>query len=311
MSRRVTDWRGFVALVIGAACIGIAPLWVRWSEVGPVATAFWRLALSLPFLAALAGRERRAPSCQDARRMARLLKIWLVAAGVLFALDLGTWHLAIQRTSVANACLLANLAPIVVAVGAWWFFAERPDGWFWVAAGLALGGAWWLTGASFSAGTEHWRGDLLSLVTALFYGGYQLCVARLGRDLGPSRLLFISSAISAVALWVYSTVLGETLWPGSARGWGVLLGLALTAQVAGQGLITYGFGLVPAGVASLTLLLQTVVAAVAGWWWLGESLTGAQVAGGMVLLAGLVLARWRQQAAKDRVTARGPSTAPL
>ncbi len=301
-----TEWRGFLALVAGATCIGLAPLWVRWSEVGPVATAFWRLALSLPILAALAARERRVGRGPAAGMVdARKVRAWLLAAGVLFALDLGTWHIAIQGTSIANACLLANLAPVVVALGAWVVFSERPDRWFWIAAGISLGGAWFLTGASFAGGTSQWRGDLLALVTALFYGGYQLSVARLGRDLGPSRLLFWSSVVSTGALWVYAALLREKIWPESARGWMVLVGLGLTAQVAGQGLITYGFAHVATGVASLTLLLQTVVAAAAGWWLLGEGLTAVQVIGGLVLLAGVAMARLRlqQAAARRRGTA--------
>ncbi len=38
------------ALLAGATCIGIAPLWVRLSTVGAVATGFHRMALSWPFL---------------------------------------------------------------------------------------------------------------------------------------------------------------------------------------------------------------------------------------------------------------------
>ena len=39
-----------VALLAGAAGIAFAPIFVKTSEVGPVATAFWRVLLALPFL---------------------------------------------------------------------------------------------------------------------------------------------------------------------------------------------------------------------------------------------------------------------
>jgi drug/metabolite transporter (DMT)-like permease len=39
-----------VALLAGAAGIAFAPIFVRTSEVGPVATAFWRVLLALPIL---------------------------------------------------------------------------------------------------------------------------------------------------------------------------------------------------------------------------------------------------------------------
>jgi hypothetical protein len=36
------------ALIAGAVGIACAPIFVRLSELGPTATAFWRLALALP-----------------------------------------------------------------------------------------------------------------------------------------------------------------------------------------------------------------------------------------------------------------------
>ena len=43
--------RPLFALVGGAVAIGFAPIFVRWSEVGLNATAFWRLALMSAYLA--------------------------------------------------------------------------------------------------------------------------------------------------------------------------------------------------------------------------------------------------------------------
>ncbi|MCB1128533.1 MAG: DMT family transporter, partial [Verrucomicrobiae bacterium] len=138
----------FLALLAGAVCIGLAPAWVRWSEVGPVATAFYRLALALPILGLWARRERArvAPAGPGPS-----FRNWVIAAGTCFALDLGAWHLSIQWTSVANATLLANFAPMVVTLGAWWFLGERVGTRFFAGMFIALTGAWLLTGAGFQA----------------------------------------------------------------------------------------------------------------------------------------------------------------
>src|ERR1041384_4667489 len=40
----------FVALVLGAVAMGASVLFVRWADVGPYASAFWRVFLALPFL---------------------------------------------------------------------------------------------------------------------------------------------------------------------------------------------------------------------------------------------------------------------
>lgn len=297
-SSRPARTRGLAALLLGATCIGIAPVWVRWSEVGAVATAFHRLALALPLLVFWTARDTDTPTASGAARRSGAfaapegtLLLWALAGGTCFALDLAAWHLAIQRTSVANATLLANFAPIFVTLGAWFFLRERAQPRFFAAMGVALAGAWLLTGAHLRDDPGRLRGDGLALVTAVFYGGYQLCIARLRRDLGTGRSLFWSSLASTPVLGGIALLLGETVWPPSPRAWMILVGLALTAQILGQGLITYGFAHLPAGFSSLTLLLQPLVAAAAGWWLFGEALSPAQMAGAAILLVGVFLAR--------------------
>src|SRR5205814_9496668 len=95
------------ALLLGATCIALSPIFVRVSEAGPTATAFWRVALAVPPLWLLHALRR------EAAPRAYLAK-WplLLAAGVAFAGDLGFWHTSIKLTSVANSTLLANLASL-------------------------------------------------------------------------------------------------------------------------------------------------------------------------------------------------------
>lgn len=287
MNARTSESKGLAALLLGAVCIGFAPLWVRWSEIGPVATAFHRVLLALPALSLWALRERHASSVTWSAADRR----WTVAAGTFFALDLATWHLSIRFTSIANATLLANFAPIFVSLGAWLFLRETVSIRFALGMILALGGAWLLTNASLATDANHVKGDVLGLITAAFYGAYQLSVARLRRRHPSGRVLFFSSLTCVPVLGLIAWSLQERLLPSSIQGWLVLVGLALTAQVFGQGLITYGFAHLPAGYSSLTLLLQPLVAAAAAWMLLGEILSARQVLGGCILLTGIFLAR--------------------
>lgn len=295
-SARSDATRALFALIAGAVCIGFAAIWVRWSEVGPIATAFHRLLLALPILAIWAFAERKRgdhPSRVQESGTSRTLAAWTIAAGVLFAVDLAAWHLSIRLTTVANATLLGNFAPIFVTLGAWLFLREPVGSRFVTGMALAFVGAWLLTGARFDGPSGRLRGDLLALVTAVFYGGYQLSVARLRRELPPGRILLWSSVVCTPVLGLMALAAGETIRPGTVRGWGVLVGLSLTAQILGQGLITYGFAHLPAGYSSLTLLVQPVVAAAAGWCLFGEALTVPRALGGGIVLAGLLLARRR------------------
>ena len=120
-SRAQPDRSRSRALLLGATAIGTSALFVKVSETGPVATAFWRVFLALPFLwlwSMLAQRERHGASFATERGL-------LVAAGFFFAGDLAVWHWSIVLTSVANSTLLANLAPIFVALAAWLLFRQQ------------------------------------------------------------------------------------------------------------------------------------------------------------------------------------------
>src|SRR4030095_13558376 len=75
------DAAGGTALIVGATGIGLAPLLVRLSETGPVATAFYRLALAQPIIWLLLKREG-APS---AEKKIQRSDLWYAAlAGLLF-----------------------------------------------------------------------------------------------------------------------------------------------------------------------------------------------------------------------------------
>src|SRR5438046_9547561 len=108
------------ALLLGATCIALSPIFVRVSEAGPTTTAFWRVALAVPPLWLL-----HALRCEAAPRAYPAKWPLLLAAGVAFAGDLGVWHTSIKLTSVANSTLLATLASLFVTLAAWFFLGHR------------------------------------------------------------------------------------------------------------------------------------------------------------------------------------------
>jgi drug/metabolite transporter (DMT)-like permease len=61
--------------------------------------------------------------------------------------------------------------------------------------------------------------------------------------------------------------------------------------VLGQGLIAFGMRRLPVGLVSVVLVLQPVFAALLGWMILGQSLSVTQVCAGVLVVAGIYLAR--------------------
>jgi drug/metabolite transporter (DMT)-like permease len=284
--------RAMLALVGGAVAIGFAPIFVRWSDVGLNATAFWRLAIALPPLWLLCRSSGSGLVPREGRGL-------LAFAGLCFALDLCFWHASIALTSVANATLLANLTPIVVVLFYWVVMRQRPTPRFALGAALALAGAAGLAlgagpaeGIAGSDGSRNeLRGDLYGIVTAFAYAGYLLAVGRARDTAGGFQVMFASTAVAALITGAVALVSGETFWPATGTGWAVLAGLALLVHVVGQGGIVWALGRLPAPLSSVVILIQPVVAAGLGWWWLGEALGPPEVASAVLVLAGVLIAR--------------------
>jgi drug/metabolite transporter (DMT)-like permease len=275
------------ALLVGATFIALSPIFVRVSEAGPTATAFWRVALAVPALWALYWAK-------PAARARRYSGKWplLLAAGFVFAGDLGFWHTSIKLTSVANSTLLANLASIFVTLAAWSFLRQRPTRIFLAGLGAALMGVTLLVHSSLEFSPTGLAGDALGVVTAIFYAAYILAVKGL-RDRGETtlHLMAVTSTATAVLLFPVALATGEPMLPASASGWWILLGLALVSHAAGQGLIAYALAHLPAAFSSVSLLFQPVMAALFAWVLLAEPLAALQVTGGLIVLMGIYLAR--------------------
>jgi drug/metabolite transporter (DMT)-like permease len=271
------------AAVIANVALAFGPLFVRMSDVGPVAAGFWRLALATPVLIAaawaLGGRPTRAAG-----------GLWgvLVLAGLAFGADLASWHIGIVRTTLANATLFGNSAILVFPI--YGFLAARawPSRTQGLALALAAVGGALLMGRSASLSSKHLAGDLFCLLAGVLYTVYFICMARARERLAPLAALGLSSLPTIPALLALSWVLGEAVVPGD---WRPLLALAVVSQLIGQGCMIYALGHLSPLVVGIALLIQPVVAAALGWAVFDERLAGADAIGAALVAAALVLVR--------------------
>lgn len=274
----------FLLLVAGAVAIGFAPIFVRLAATGPIATAFWRMALAVPILWIISRR-------QNTFDKGTFRSPWIWVAGFAFALDLAAWHFAIRLTSVTNATLLANCAVLLVPPLSW-FLLRRAVRLSTIGYGaLAFLGIALLSSPSLHIGGRQLLGDALALVTAAFYAAYLVAVAAARQRIGASGLALASSLLSSLALIMFVPLAGEKLVPSVAIDWIWLVGLAVISQVFGQTAIAHAMGRIPPAQAAIGLLIQPVSAAVFAWVLFHESLSSLQLFGGALVLFAITAVR--------------------
>lgn len=273
----------FGALLIANVALAFGPWFVRATEVGPVAAGFWRLTLAVPFLVLLAAQQGARPT-----RLGRGVWIGLIAGGVCFAADLGSWHLGILRTTLANATLFGNAATLMFPIYGFLVartWPTRTQGW---ALMLAAAGAALLLGRSYQLDAKNLAGDLLCILAGLLYTVYFILMARARTTLAPLSALVLSTLAGIVPLLVFALAMGERIVPAQ---WGPLIGLALCSQVLGQGLMIYALGRFSPLVIGIALLIQPVVAGTVGWLVYGERLGLPDLVGVVMVAIALVLVR--------------------
>ena len=282
-------WLLLLALLVGNAALALGPWSVRLADSGPVAAAFWRLVLALPFLALLAR-----VTGQSLTGIPRGTLLLVALGSVAFAFDLGSWHIGIERTRLGNATLFGNAGSIVLLF--WGFVVGRmlPRGAEWVAIGLAIGGAAILMGRSLEISFGTLVGDLFCLFAGLCYAVYLLTLQDARKVFGAWALLTWVSLCACPMLLAGALLLGEPVWP---TDWTPLIVLSVLSQLVGQGLLVFSLRHFPPLVIGLALLTQPAIAALYGYAVFGEVLGGWDILGMAMLGCALVFARKSEGAA--------------
>jgi drug/metabolite transporter (DMT)-like permease len=281
----------FAALILSNLFLAMGPWMVRLADVGPVASAFWRLSLAIPLLLLVARF-----ASPGTFRPGRGVGLLIVIGGFFFAADLAAWHYGITLTKLANATLFGNTASLLFPI--YGFIAARmlPRRLQAVAFLLAMAGAALLLGSSYSFSARQLRGDLFAILAGVFYTFYLIVIDRARQTLKPLPVLALATVAGAGPLLIFSLAVGERLLPSD---WTPLILLALGSQVIGQGLLVYAVGHLSPLVIGLGLLTQPAVSALVGWLAYAERLSLTDAAGALLICVALVLIRLPQRLATD------------
>ena len=223
---------------------------------------------------------------------------WTVAA--LGLLGFGAFPAALmvglQSTTAGSAALIMATNPLWTAVLGWALGTERLGRGGWGGLLVSLTGAGLViaagaTGGALGSGTLFGNG--MMLVAAVLWGSYTALTKRLVDQASPLATTFFGVLAALPVLLVVGALYAPSVAWGAVdgRAWGGLLfsgGLAV-----GLMFVFWNQGVRRVGSSNTAVYyyLVPVVALIAGVVLLGEPITVLQVAGGGLIIGGLVLVR--------------------
>jgi len=252
------------------------------ADVSGLSSAFYRMFIGFLGILPIWFLRRKSASDQKSVRIA-------VLCGVIFACDIAVWNVSILLTKAAISTLLANLAPVWVGIGAIVFLRERPGKIFWVGTAIALFGVSIIVGIDKIYNSRLNAGHFLAILASLFYAFY-LLIMRKGRlHLDTVTFTTISMFASSIVLFLIAIFTGTQLWGFPVHSWEALIGIGLVSQLGGWLAINYAMAYMPATIASVSLLSQSVFTALIAIPVLGEKLNDIELFGALIVLSGIFL----------------------
>ena len=275
------------AAVFGALAIAMSGVFYLMSGVSPSTGVFWRCVYGLPILLIVAWREW-ATLGPMSRRAVGLCTV----AGVCFAVDLITFHYAVDVIGAGLATVMGNLQVVIVALAAWAFFGERPRNEVLAALPVMMLGVVLISGVvgAGAYGSDPRLGVAIGVVTATAYAGYLLIIRRATPDQRPAAPVAIATGVTALCAGLFGAAVGDLdLAPGMPAD-AYLIALGILSQSVGYLAIQVSLPRLPAVIASVLLLVQPVTTVFLGAILLRELPSPFQLAGVALVIGGIALA---------------------
>lgn len=217
-----------------------------------------------------------------------------ITGGIFFGIDLALWNTSVMLGNASISTLLANNAPIWVAIGGLIIFKEKLDIKFFAGLILAMTGMMLVSTNGNLSELNFKLYQILAIIAGLFYAMYLLTTQKVRQDASSRAFLTVVCYSGTLVLMIISLFSGYKLFQFGFTSWLSLIGLALISQLAGWLAINYTLGHISATTVSVTLLAQVVVTSVLAYIIFGESLSIIEFTGFLLVMAGITTVNLRK-----------------
>lgn len=273
---------GITVVLWASAFVGIR---AAGDELGPGPLTLARVGVAALVLGAfVAVRGDALPPRRDVPRLVLCGVLWLGAYNVLL-------NAAEQRIDAGTAAMLISVGPVILAALAGVLLGEGYPRALVLGCGIALCGAVVIGLATSEGDGSGGLGAALCIAAAAAYAGGVIAQKPLLERTSALQITFLACATGAAACLPFGPALVREAGDASAGAllWTLYLGVVPTAI----GFTTWAFALkrTSAGRLGATTYAVPPIAILLGWVLLGETPPALALAGGLLCLAGVAVAR--------------------
>ena len=201
---------------------------------------------------------------------------------------------AVRRTSVGNGSLIIGLSPIVISLMSAIVGHERIRPLRWVGVFMALLGLYFVVGHGVDFSAQSLRGDLLMLGGVMCWATYSVASQPILKRHSPLVVIAITFSVGATMyLLMMSPILLGVNWSAvSGFSWFLMFSSAFLALNVSYWIWYTGLKKLGGSRTSMYSYLTPIVAMIVAAIWIGEPISGNQIAGASAIFAGLLITRF-------------------
>lgn len=298
----------YIGLFIAILAVSAAAIFIRMAQSGApsIFIALLRLGFAALIIMPFALVFRR----KELKSMQRPQIILVLISGILLALHFVSWITSLEYTSVTSSVVLVTTSPLWVALLSPVLLKERLTKNQGIGLTLAMIGGI-VVGLSntcrISNGSiycdslgslfegETLFGNILALAGAIFVSGYFIIGRMLRKNLSLISYTFLVYGSAAIFLLIATLGMGIHLigFPTEVYYWGFLL--AIIPQVIGHSSLNWSLKYLPASYVSIAVLGEPIGSSILAFFILKESPTILEIAGGFLILSGILFASRSQK----------------
>lgn len=272
-----------LALIFGILIISSYPTSVKLNATPSSIAAFYRMAIAtcllLPYM--LYTKQLVLPK--------KLILVYSILSGIFIAADISLWNVSIKESTISQATLLVNLAPIWVGIASYFFLKHVPTRNFWIGTVVAVFGMIVFVGIKNFTRLEFDQAFGLAILAGVFYAGYIITSKKALNELALLPFFTISLLSSSVVLLLVNLILKEPFTGFSTGSWLILFYQGIVVQLTAWMLINYAIKNMKATRVSLSLLSQAFLSALVARLVLQEHISNQMLLGGAIVILGVAI----------------------